>query len=336
MAQCANLYLPEDFVFQRLVRAFAVVATAIGMTFAHAQTYPSKPITVIVGYPAGGSTDLAGRTIAAELGKRLGQPVVVDNVGGAGGTIGAQKAVGAAADGYTLLLGTNSEIAIAKLTNANVKYDGTRDLLPIGMMGTQPMLLAAKTGLGVKNTDELLALAKKSPGKLTYGSAGVSTPLHLAGEMVNQIGGVQLTHVPYKGAAPMTTDLLGGNIDLGVFVLSSGLAHVKSGKVIPLGITETKRSPAAPEISTLNESKALEGLDFGIFFGLFAPAKTDRAIIERLEKEMMAALADPEVVKKLSEAGVNVKPTRGADFGKHIANEVAKYKKVVEIAKIKE
>jgi tripartite-type tricarboxylate transporter receptor subunit TctC len=305
------------------------------MTAAHAQ-YPNKPVIVIVGYPAGGSTDLAGRTIAAELGKRLGQPFVVENVGGAGGTIGAQKAVSATADGYTLLLGTNSEIAIAKLTNSAIKYDGTKDLLPIGLIGTQPMLLAAKPTLGVKNTDELIALAKKSPGKLTFGTAGVSTPLHLAGEMVNQIGSVQLSHVPYKGAAPMTTDLLGGNIDLGVFVLSSGLPHVKSGKVIALGITESKRSPAAPDIPTLNESKALEGLDMGIFFGLFAPAKTDRAIVERLEKEMAAALADPDVVKKLSDAGVNVRPLRAADFAKKIANEVDKYRKVVEIAKIKE
>jgi tripartite-type tricarboxylate transporter receptor subunit TctC len=181
------------------VRGFAVVAAAVCMTFAHAQTYPSKPITVIVGYPAGGSTDLAGRTIATELGKRMGQPFVVENIGGAGGTIGAQKVVSAAADGYTLLLGTNSEIAIAKLTNAAIKYDGTKDLAPIGMLGTQPMLLAAKVGLGVKNTDELIALAKKSPGKLNYGSAGISTPLHLAGEMINQTGGVQLNHVPYKG-----------------------------------------------------------------------------------------------------------------------------------------
>jgi tripartite-type tricarboxylate transporter receptor subunit TctC len=204
------------------------------------------------------------------------------------------------------------------------------------MVGTQPMLLVAKPTLGVKTTDELLALAKKLPGKLTYGSAGVSTPLHLAGEMVNQVGGVQLNHIPYKGAAPMTTDLLGGNIDLGMFVLSSGLTHVKSGKVIALGITESKRSSAAPDIPTLNESKALEGLDMGIFFGLFAPAKTDRTIVERLEKEMMAALADSDVVKKLSEAGVNVRPTRGADFTKMIADEARKYQKVVEIAKIRE
>jgi tripartite-type tricarboxylate transporter receptor subunit TctC len=323
-------------VIHRTLRGIALAATAVCMTFAHAQTYPSKPITVIVGYPAGGSTDLAGRTIATELGKRLGQPFVVENIGGAGGTIGAQKAVSAAADGYTLLLGTNSEVAIAKLTNAAIKYDGTKDLVPIGMMGTQPMLLAAKVGLGVKNTDELIALAKKSPGTLNYGSAGVSTPLHLAGEMINQTGGVQLNHVPYKGAAPMTADLLGGNIELGMFVLSSGLQHVKAGRVVPLGITESRRSPSAPDIPTLNESKALEGLDMGIFFGLFAPAKTDRAIVERLEKEMMAALADPDVVKKLTEAGVNVRPTRGADFAKSIAGEVVKYKRVVDIAKIRE
>jgi tripartite-type tricarboxylate transporter receptor subunit TctC len=322
-------------VAYRSVRIFSASVAALGMTIAHAQ-YPTKPVTIVVGYPAGGSVDLAARTLAAGLAKGLGQPVIVENVGGAGGTIGAQKAVTAAADGYTLLLGTNSEIAIARLTNSAIKYDGLKDLAPIGLIGTQPMLLVARSGLGAKSTDELLAMAKKAPGKLTYASSGVGTPLHLAGEMVNQIGGVSLLHVPYKGAAQMTTDILGGNVDLAMFVLSSALTHVKSGKLVPLGVTESKRSPSAPEIPTLNESKALEGLDMGIFFGLFAPAKTDRAIIERLEKEMIAALSEPELAKKLTDAGVNVRPTRGADFAKSIANEIVKYKKVVEIAKIKE
>ncbi len=322
-------------MFRRLALFSAAITSLICMTIAHAQ-YPSKPITLIVGYPAGGSVDLVGRALAVELGKRVGQPVVVENVGGAGGAIGAQKAVAAPADGHTLLLGTNSEIAIARLTNSAIKYDGTKDLVAIGLMGTQPMLLVAKPSLGVKSADELLALAKKSPGKLTYGTSGISTPLHLAGEMVNQTGGVALTHVPYKGAAPMVTDLLGGNIDVGMFVLSSGLPHVKSGKVIALGITESKRSPAAPEIPTLGETKALAGLDMGIFFGLFAPARTERTIIERLEKEMLAILGDAEFAKKLSDAGVNVRAMRGNDFSKLIAGEVGKYQRVVEIAKIRE
>jgi tripartite-type tricarboxylate transporter receptor subunit TctC len=317
------------------IQSLAYVAALISMNTAHAQ-YPSKPITLIVGYPAGGSVDLAARTLAAELAKGLGQPIVVDNAAGAGGTIGAQKAVVAAADGYTLLLGTNSEIAIAKLTNSAIKYDGLKDLAAIGLIGTQPMVLVARGGLGIKSTDELLAMAKKAPGKLTYASSGVGTPLHLAGEMVNQIGGVSLLHVPYKGAAQMTTDILGGNVDLAMFVLSSALPHVKSGKVVPLGITESKRSAAAPDIATLNESKALDGLNMGIFFGLFAPAKTDRAIIARLEKEMAAALGEPEVVKKLSDAGLNVQPAPGAEFAKLIDAEVGKYRKVVEIAKIRE
>jgi tripartite-type tricarboxylate transporter receptor subunit TctC len=321
----------KRYVIQSLVHAAALIA----MNAAHAQ-YPSKPITLIVGYPAGGSVDLAARTLAAGLAKGLGQPVVVDNAAGAGGTIGAQKAVVAAADGYTLLLGTNSEIAIAKLTNSAIKYDGLRDLAAIGLIGTQPMLLVARNGLGIKSTDELLAMAKKSPGKLTYASSGVGTPLHLAGEMVNQIGGVSLLHVPYKGASQMTTDILGGNVDLAMFVLSSALPHVKSGKVVPLGITESKRSAAAPDIATLNESKTLDGLDMGIFFGLFAPAKTDRAIIARLEKEMTAALGEPEVVKKLSDAGLSVRPMQGVAFAKLIDAEVSKYRKVVEIAKIRE
>ena len=185
-----------------------------------ADVYPSKPITLVVGYPPGGSTDLTGRALGLELSQRLGVPVVIENVGGAGGAIGAQKVANAAPDGYTLLVGANNEVAISRLVNPSVRYD-LKDFTPIGLVASQPLVLVASPAAGVKNANDLLALLKKNPGKFSYGSSGVGTSLHLAGEMVKQQGGVFMTHVPYRGVAPLTNDLLGGNIEFGMFVLSS-------------------------------------------------------------------------------------------------------------------
>jgi tripartite-type tricarboxylate transporter receptor subunit TctC len=176
----------------RLLACCAFAASAAG-------NYPTKPITLVVGYTAGGSVDLVARTVAPELGKRLGQSVVIENLGGAGGTIGAQKVVKADADGYTLLMGSGSEVSIARLTNPAVRYDGEKDLAPITFVGTQPMVLVGKLQLPAKDAGELMALAKAQPGKLSYASSGVGTPLNLAGELIKQQGKVNITHVPYKG-----------------------------------------------------------------------------------------------------------------------------------------
>ena len=212
------MYLPR--VFTRSL-AWCLCGLAVSaMAPALADTYPGKPITLVVGYPPGGSTDLTGRALGVELSHRLGVPVIVDNVGGAGGVIGAQKVVNAAPDGYTLLVGANNEIAISRLVNASVRYE-PKDFTPIGLIASQPLVLVAAPAAGVKNAGEFLALLKKSPGRYSYGSSGVGTSLHLAGEMVKQQGGVAMTHVPYRGVAPLTNDLLGGNIDFGVFALHS-------------------------------------------------------------------------------------------------------------------
>ena len=178
---------------------------------AQAQDYPAKPITIVVGYPPGGSTDLMGRLVGAELSTRLGQPVVIENLGGAGGTIGAQKVASAAPDGYTLLVGANNELAIAKLVTKTVKYDPA-SFTPIGLIGSQPMVLVAATSTGVKNASDFTQLVKKNPGKFSYGSSGVGTALHLAGEMVKEQAGLFMTHIPYRGVAPLTNDLVGNNL----------------------------------------------------------------------------------------------------------------------------
>jgi tripartite-type tricarboxylate transporter receptor subunit TctC len=299
---------------------------------AHTDTYPNKPITIVVGYPPGGSTDLTGRTLANELAKRLGVPVVIENVGGAGGVIGAQKVVNAMPDGYTLLVGANNEIAISRLVSPAVKYQ-VKDFTPIGLIASQPMVLVASQKSGVKTVEQFLSLVKKNPGRFSYGSSGVGTALHLAGEMVKEKDGLFITHIPYRGVAPLANDLLGNNIDFGVFVLSSGLPHIRSGKVIALGTTEAKRSAVTPDIAALAEHPKLKGVDIGVWFALMGPAKLPEPVLARLKKAFAEAMQSPELRKKLEDSGSTVAPAV-ADLPQFLNAETAKYKKVVDHARI--
>jgi tripartite-type tricarboxylate transporter receptor subunit TctC len=223
------LSLADIPVLQLLISLFAMAALGLPMRHASAQSFPTKPITLVVGYSAGGSVDLAARTIAPELSKRLGQTVIVENVGGAGGALGAQKVVSAAADGYTLLLGTSAEIAVGKLVSPNVRYDGLNDLQAIGMLGTQPMVLVAGASVANAELTSLIDAIRKAPGTFSYGSAGNASLPHLAGELFKTRTQTDIVHVPYKGAAPMMTDLLGNQIQLGMLVFSSALPQVKAG-----------------------------------------------------------------------------------------------------------
>jgi tripartite-type tricarboxylate transporter receptor subunit TctC len=322
------------------MRTLSRVATAASLCFsllggnAFADSYPSKPITLIVGYTPGGSVDLIARIVAPELGKRLGQSIVIENIGGAGGTIGAGKVVNAPADGYTLLLGSGSEVCIARLTNPAVPYDGTKDLAPVTLAGTQPMVLVGSKNLPAHNTAELIALARSEPDKLSYASSGVGTPLNLAGELVKQQAKVSITHIPYKGAAAMSNDLLGGQVDLAVFGLSSALSYIQSGQVNVYGVTSAKRASIVPNVPALAEDPTLKNVDMDIWFGLLAPRKTPQDVIQRLNKEMQAVLAMPETQRKLAEQGVQVVAKDPAQFGAFIQGEAAKYKTIVDAADI--
>jgi tripartite-type tricarboxylate transporter receptor subunit TctC len=317
-----------------LAAAACLLASPIAAT-AQTADYPSKPITLVVGYPPGGSTDLTARTVAAELARRLGQPVVVDNVGGAGGTLGAQKVAQAAADGYTLLLGTNNEMAIAKLVNPAVRFDAQRDFTPLGLIASQPMVLVASSKTGVTNVNDFLAQVKKNPGKFSYGSSGVGTALHLAGEMVKESAGVFVVHIPYRGVAPLTNDLVGAQLEFGVFVLSSGLPHIRSGRVVALGTTEAKRSQAAPEIPALAEHPALKNVDISSWFGLWGPANMATATQQRLQQALADTLTNADVRKKLEDAGATLAPS-GASLASFQATEIQKYRRIVDFAKIRE
>jgi len=303
--------------------------------WAQTDAYPSKPITLVVGYPPGGSTDLTGRVLGAELAKRLGVAVVIENVGGAGGAIGAQKVANAAPDGYTLLVGANNEIAIKRLVSpATVKYEA-KDFTPLGLIASQPMVLVASPKTGVKNLAEFMTLAKAHPGKFSYGSSGVGTALHLAGEMVKDQGKLFMTHIPYRGVAPLTNDLLGNNLEFAVYVLSSGLPQIKAGKVVALGTTERKRAAATPDVPALSEHPALKNIDIASWFALMGPAKLPEPVVAKLKKALAESLQSPELRKKLEDSGSAIAPLN-VDMPQFLADETAKYKKIVEFASIQE
>lgn len=305
-----------------------------GPAAAQADTYPNKPVTLVVAYPPGGSTDLTGRTPAAELSKKLGVPVVIENICGAAGAIGAQKVTHAAPDGYTLLVGANNEVAINRLVSAFVTYE-LKDFTPLGLIASQPLVLVASQRSGVKTVGQFLSLVKQNPGKFSYGSSGVGSSLHLAGEMIKNQGGLFMTHIPYRGVAPLTNDLLGGNIDFGIYVLSSALPFIRSGKLAALGATELKRSAVTQDIPALAVTPQLKGIDIGTWYVLMGPANMLAPVVARLKKDLGEALQSPELRKKLQDASSTIAPLE-VDLPKFLNTEIAKYKKIVDFAKITE
>ena len=314
----------------RAVRTTAVLGAALTVGLASAQS--AKPVRILVGFPPGGGSDAIARLLAEKLKDELHMPVVVENLGGAGGTIGAQKVASAQPDGYTLLVGASNELAINKLVTKKVKYD-IKDFTAIGLIASQPLVLVASTGTGVKTLAEFTQKVSKNPGKFSYGSSGVGTSLHLAGEMVKEQGKLFMTHIPYRGVAPLTSDLMGNNLEYGVFVLSSGLPHIKSGKVMALGTTEAKRSPITPDIPALAESPQFKNVDIGVWFALMAPANLPKPVHDKLRKALTDALQSPEFRKKLEATGsVVASPT--VDTDKYIASEIDKMKRVAAYAKV--
>ena len=294
-----------------------------------------RPVSLVVGYPPGGSTDLTARIVGPEIGRRLGQTVVIENIGGAGGTLGAQKVAAAKPDGQTLLLGTSNEMAIHKLINRAARLDGVTDFTPVGLIGSQPMLLVASARVGVKTLDEFLAQVKRAPGKYSYGSSGIGTALHLAGELVKQRAGLFMVHIPYRGVAPLTNDLIGGVLDFGVFVLSSGLPHVRSGKVVALGSTQMAQSVIAPDIAPLGAHARLKGLDIASWFGLFGPAQLPAPQLQRLQTALRDTLEALDVRKRLEEVGTTLAAPR-TDLGTFMKSEIDKYAAIVKFANIQE
>ena len=289
------------------------VAMALGTTatITAAQTpaaWPAaKPISVVVPFPAGGAVDFAARLVANKLAERLGQAVVIDNVAGAGGVVGTTKAVRAVADGYTLLVAPDSAIVIAPLvTPETVKYDALKDLVPVGLINITPLMLVARPGLPVSNVAELVRYARANPGKLNYASPGVGNLLHVAMESLRQQAQIDIVHVPYKAAPQIVSDLIGNQIDLALLVPSTGLVHIRAGKIKALGVTVEGRLAASPDVPSLSETPDLKGFNVTSSIGLFAPAKTPAPILERLNRELNDILAAPDVRKTFEDQAATV------------------------------
>jgi tripartite-type tricarboxylate transporter receptor subunit TctC len=298
-------------------------------SLSHAQEWPGKkPITMIVGFPAGGSADMIARTVAEPLGKRLGTAIVIENVSGAGGTIAGQKVANAAPDGYTLFMASGSEVSIARLFNPAVKYNGATDFTPIGLVGDVPMVLVASPKSGLKTVAEVLDKARRDPSALSYASSGVGTILNVAGELLNQKAGTKISHVPYRGAAQMAIDIAGGNIELAFFMTPTALPHIETGKMVALGVTTQGRSRAAPQIPSLSETPALKGYDISLWNALFGPAKMPPAITARLNKELNEVLREPAVWQKLQKAGVDAQGSTPQGLSQRIRDEVKRVQSI--------
>ncbi len=325
--------MPHLFLRALLVLAAAVAAAAP----AHAQpAWPAaKPITLIVPFGAGGSVDATARLVGQKLAERLKQSVVVENLTGAGGVIGVAKAVQAAPDGYTLVLGADSPIAIAKLvTPASVKYDALKDLTPIGLVTMAPMVIVARPGLAANNLAEVLELARAQPGKLSYGTSGIGTVLQLAMETLKERAKVDIVHVPYRGGAQIVGDVIGNQLDLAVLVSISAVPHIVGKRVKAIAVTSDKRVASLPDVPTVAETAGLKGFDVVAWTGLFAPAHTPPAIVERLSRELDAVLRSDEMREKLAEQGAVPGNGSPAAFAGFVEREQERYARIVKAANI--
>jgi tripartite-type tricarboxylate transporter receptor subunit TctC len=295
---------------------------------AAADVYPSRPIRFVVAFPPGGGTDIIARTVAQKLAERIAQQVVVDNRPGAGGNIGTDIVAKSAPDGYTLLMGSAGPLAINASLFKTLPFDPIRDLAPVTLAASTPNVLVVHPSLKVSTVKELIELAKAEPGQINFASSGFGTPAQLAGELFNSMAHVKLVHVPYKGASPALADLLGGQVQVMFSTMPPALPHVKDGKLRALAVTSLKRSPAAPDLPTLDES-ALPGFEASTWHGVVLPAGTPSEIIARLNREIVAILHLPEVVERLSSQGAEALGSTPEEFAAYIRSETAKWARVV-------
>lgn len=291
--------------------------------------YPTRLIRMVVPFPPGGPTDIVARPLAQKLSVNLGQPVIVDNRGGAGGTIGANIVAKSTPDGYTLLMGTVGTQAINVNLYRKLPYDPVKDLAPVTLVATAPIALVAHPSLPVRSVAELLALARSKPGTLTFGSAGGGTPGHLSGEIFKSMTGTQITHVPYKGSAPAVQDLIGGQIALMFDPVQSVLAQVKSGKVNAIAVSGAKRSSMLPDVPTIAES-GVPGYETTAWWGIAVPAKTPEPIVRRLHTEVAKALHAPEARARMEEIGIEPVGLGPDEFAVFQRAEIVKWGKAVK------
>jgi tripartite-type tricarboxylate transporter receptor subunit TctC len=303
----------------------AILALCCAQVFsAVAQDYPTKPITMIVPYPAGGGVDLMGRLIGAKLSIALGQQVVIENRGGAGGMIGTRDAARAAPDGYTLVM-----LLTGLSLGSNTGYDLNKDFAPIGIVASTPIIVDAHPSLPAKSLADVIALAKKEPGKLSAGTPPSPTINYFAARLFNLLAGTEITVVTYKGTGPLTTDLLGNHVPLGFNTIPASISNIAAGQLRGLAVTGSKRSAAVQEVPTAAES-GLPGFEAVQYYGLAAPAGTPRPIVERLNKELRAVLASDEMKKRLIDDGADPAPSTPEEYAANIAREEGKWAALVQ------
>ncbi len=312
------------------VAALGVLAP--GLTWP--QAYPAKPVRLIVPFPPGGSTDIVARIVAQKLGERLGQQVVVENRGGAGGTIGTEAVARATPDGYTLGVASTSTHAVAPSVYTKLGYDPVKDFAPISLVAVSPYLLVVHPDVQVKSLPEFVAYVKARPGKLNYASAGTGSTTHLAMEMLKSAGGLYIVHIPYNGNGPAGTAVIAGQVEALFGSLPAVLPHAKSGRVRPIAVGTPKRSPSLPDVPTVAES-GFPGFDASLWLAIMAPAGTPPAVVDRLNKEIVAVIGSPDAADALAKAGAEPITSTPAELAGMVKDGVGKYATIVKQAGIK-
>ena len=319
---------------RRLLAAAGVALSLVLPTFAQAQaqaqTYPTKPIKLVVPYPPGGPTDIVARLVAQKLSEQMGQPVIIDNRPGAGGNPGAEMVARSTPDGYTLVVATPAH-AINPSLFKNLGYSLSKDFAPVSQLTSGPLVIVANSALPANNVAELIALAKSKPGELNFASSGNGQSTHLSAELFASMAGVKMNHIPYKGSAPALTDTMGGQTQLMFDTMLSAMPHVKAGKLKALAVTSSTRSPVAPDVPTVAES-GLPGYEAIAWNGLLAPAGTPPEVVARLNAELKKVLASPDVKDKFEAQGFAASWNTPTDFGRFMTAEVEKWSKVVKIS----
>jgi tripartite-type tricarboxylate transporter receptor subunit TctC len=319
--------LSRRHALQALVAAAALAGGAAG-----AETWPSRPITLIVPFPAGGTTDVLARALAERLQQSLGQPVIVESKPGAGSTLGADYVVKAKPDGYTLLIGAVHH-TIATSVYKKLPYDFQKDLAPVTTIALVPNVLVVNAATPAKNVAELVSMLKAKPGQYNYGSNGNGTAQHLIGTQFQNLTGTEMAHIPYKGSGPLATDLLGGQVTMSFDTVTPVLPHIKAGKLHALAVTTAKRSSALPDVPTLDEA-GLKGFNIGTWFGALAPAATPKDVLARLNTEMVKVIQSAEFRKRMDEIGAEPVGNSAEQMAAQIRSETEKFAKLVKDAKV--
>ena len=315
-----------------MFRQIVILSLLLAASVTGAQQYPTKPIRMLVGFTPAGPTDLTARLAAQYLSEALGQQVIVDNRPGAGGTVAGSLLAQAQPDGYTIALGANGEMAISPNLRPNLAYHPVKDFVAISRIGSGQLVLLVHPGVAAKTVGDLIALAKAKPGTINFASSGTGSTAHLCAELFKHMAAIDIVHVPYKGAGPALTDLIGGQVQMLITGYSGAVPHIKAGKLRALGVTGSKRLVAAPDLPTIGET--VKGYEAVSWYGIFAPARTPKPIVETLHRELAAMVKRPQVVERLIALGIEPEGTSPAEFAEQVKVEIAKWGRVVKIAKV--